>query len=138
MDKLNAFEVKLKDLEQRVSRLEKDIMSISSKDRIKIRSDDFERKLSDKIDNVGIQNLVIIALKIKPKQTKTELTNLLLSWGTKKTVKGWFKGGNFKQRLLDNGIIMKDGENDENEGFFSLTKVKGNQMAKSLFEKYNL
>ena len=137
MDKLSQIEIKLKNLEERVSKLEKkrhDGNDGSTRGTL----NNFEKKLEGKIDTVGPQNLTIFGLKLKPKQSKKELETLLISWGAKQTIRGWFKGGNFSKRLLKTGIVMKDGKNTDGDVLYSLTKVKGVQTVDALIEKYDL
>jgi len=64
------------------------------------------------------------------------LKSTIISWGAKKTIDKWFKGGNFNNRLLGKGIVMKDGKNEDSEDLYSLTKIKGVKLAVSLIEKY--
>jgi hypothetical protein len=137
LDKLSQIENKLKIIEERVSKLEKKLHGVNDGD-TKGRLNNFEKKLEGKIDTIGPQNLIIFGLKLKPKQSKNELETLLISWGTKQTIRGWLKGGNFSKRLLKTGIVMKDGKNTDGDLLYSLTKVKGVQTADSLIEKYDL
>ena len=129
---------------QRLESLEKRVSNLENHNKSKIEEIKFdklnvvEKKLVDKIDSIGTQNLIIIALKIKPRQTKDDLESLLLKWGSKKTIHGWCGGGNFSTRLLDKGIVINDGKNSNNADCFSLTKIRGMKVADALFEKFNL
>lgn len=95
-------------------------------------------KLEGKVDEIGQQGLIILALYYKPKQSKENLLNVLLSWGIKKTIHKWFKGSNFKHRLLDTGVIVKVDVDSNDQDLFSLTVPKGIPRAKELIEKYAL
>lgn len=64
------------------------------------------------------------------------MKDTLISWGAKKTIDKWFKGGNFNNRLIGKGIVMKDGEDENTDELFSLTKVRGIKLAETLDEKY--
>lgn len=132
----------IKKLEERIFKLEKRVTKLeqNSKSPLKfssIKLSNVEKNLTEQIDKIGPQNLVVIELKMKPKQSKTDLQNLFRSWGCKKKVLKWFKGGNFNQRLLDNGIVIRDGKNDSEE-LFSLSRVKGYTKAGDIFKKYSL
>ncbi len=116
-------------LEERVARLEKIVLSeeYSSK-----KGGNVEKLVIDHIDDVSTQHLVVIALFLKSKKTKQEIKKTLQDWG--KAVGNWFQGGNMNNRLLNEGIIRKDGINDKKEDLFSLTG-KGENVAKKLIEK---
>ncbi len=135
MDKFTILEKKIENLEKRILKLENQRTKISNLNK-NIRLENISKKLTDKFENLGPQYLIIIALKLKSKQTKKELESLLLSWGVKQTVHGWFKGGNFSKRLLKTGIVMRDGKNSEAEDLYSLTLVKGLKAHSELLKKY--
>ena len=125
----------LQQLRRRVSKLEKNPENfVPSKKKL----DDLSLKLQGQVDKIGQQNLIIVALYHKPKQSKSDLLNTLLSWGIKKTIYKWLRGGNVNTRLLNPGIILKDGQNAKNEDLFSLTVTKGIPKAEELIKKYNL
>ena len=48
----------------------------------------------------------------------------------------WFNGGNFKQRLVDIGIIFEDGEDKNGKTAYSITEGKGKQKALELIENF--
>lgn len=116
-------------LEERVARLEKIVLSgdYSTK-----KGGEVEKLVIDHIDDISTQHLVVIALFLKSKQTKQEIKKMLQDWG--KAVGNWFQGGNMNNRLLNEGIIKKDGANNKNEDLFSLTG-KGENVAKGFVEK---
>jgi len=125
---------KINEIDERVKKLEGNVeLEIPSKNKL----DTIGSKLQGKVEKINIQGLIIIGLYFKPKQSKSDLLTLLLRWGVKKTVHGWFKGSNFKARLLDSGIIMKDGKNLDDD-LYSLTITKGIPKANELIEKFDL
>ncbi len=75
---------------------------------MKKRSSNLENKIREKINEIGIQHLVILILKFKTKQTKSQIEETIRRWN--KPVGSWFKGGNFNKRLLRKSILMKDGQ----------------------------
>ena len=132
MSKIEEIEKRVKDLEKRITTLEK-----QEKTRISKRkgSDSIESQIKEKVSEIGIMHLVILTLKIKSKQSREQIKNKLEEW--EKPIGSWFGGGNFKNRLLKKGFVMKDGKNKENEDVFSLT-MRGNKSAEKLIEKYEL
>ncbi len=137
MSNNDTLEKKILDLEKRVSKIEKLIKKISGGNLSNNKAlGAFETKLAEKLDDIGTQELVIICLKLKQKQSKSQLQDTIKNWG--KPSSSWFKSNNFKARLKDKGFIMKDGKNENDEDVFSLTQVKGVKTANELFEKYEL
>jgi len=132
---LNEISVRLKKLEGRVTELEekKELEPPSMTDLDIVGS-----KLQGKVDSLGPQKLIIISLRCKPKQSKSDLLDILLKWGVKTTIHKWFKGNNFKSRLVDTGIIMKDGKNSNDKDVYSLTITKGIPQADKLIQDHNL
>jgi hypothetical protein len=130
-DRVSNLEKKMKEIEQRLSKLEKS----KSPTGMQKTSSNLVNKIREKINEIGIQHLIILALKIKSKQTKSEIEDILRGWN--KPIGSWFKGGNFNRRLLGKGIIMKDGENDSQESQFSLT-MRGLKEAEKIVSRYNL
>ncbi len=116
------------ELEKRVTKLE------NSKTSINI-SGSLEKKILQKIDDIGIQHLVLLALKLKSKQSKNSLQTKLEQWN--KPIGTWFSGGNFNKRLLKTALIIKDGKNQNNEILYSLGR-RGIKNVKELIKKYNL
>ena len=88
-----------------------------------------EQRLAEKVDDMGTQELILIALRLKEKQSKEEIKSILSDWG--KAYGSWFEGGNFSGRLIKKGLVKKDGQNDSGEDLFSLTK-KGEVEAENL------
>lgn len=128
--RLSNLENRVKDLEKRLAKLEKTKPVETQKP-----SSNIVNKMREKINEIGIQHLIVLALKIKPKQTKSEIEDNLRSWN--KSLGSWFKGGNFNKRLLKAGMIMKDGETNSHEPQFSLT-MRGLKEAEKIVSKYNL
>ncbi len=135
LKRIDKISVSVKKLEERVTKLEgkRELKKPTVGDLDIIGS-----KLQGKVDKLGQQKLIIIALRHKPKQSKSDLLNILLKWGIKKTIHKWFRGSNFKHRLLDTGIIMKDGTNSNGEDLYSLTITKGTPNADKLIQNHNL
>jgi hypothetical protein len=135
-NKLNNIE----EIEKRVKDLEKRVIVLEKQEKTKILkrkgSDFFESQIKEKVSEIGIMHLVILALKIKSKQSKEQIKNKLEEW--EKSIGSWFRGGNFNSRLLKKGFVMKDGKNKgTDDDVFSLT-MRGNRLAEKLIEKYKL
>lgn len=114
-------------MEKRIARLEQ---AVYGKD--PAVKGGFEHLLVEKIEDTGTQDLILLALRIKPKQTKAEVKAVLQDWG--KAFGSWFDGGNFSGRLVKSGLVKKDGANDKGEEVFALTK-KGEMEADELAKK---
>lgn len=129
---MDPLETRLESLEERLTRIEKIVLreDFSSKKRGGV-----EKIVIDNIDKISTQHLVVIALYLKPKQTKQEIKNMLQDWG--KAVGNWFQGGNLNNRLLKKGVIKKDDVNEKKEDLFSLTG-KGQNIVKNLIEKVKM
>ena len=136
MNKIDKFEKKLLELENRISKLEGNSECIKNESIDELS--DVGIKLQGKIDVIGSQRLIIIALRVKPKQSKSDLLDILLTWGIGKTIHGWFRGSNFNSRLLDKGLLKKVGINSNDKDLFSLTTSKGIPKADELIQKYEL
>lgn len=115
------------DLQKRVSSLEK---AVFSGPRAPARG--LEQKIVEKVDDTGTQDLIMVALLQKPKQTKAQIREALDDWG--KAYGSWFDGGNFSGRLVNKGLVKKDGSTGAGEDLFSLTK-KGEMEAGNLVSK---
>jgi len=132
-----TVEARLLNLENKISQIEKQLKNIvEERPKNQINFGSFEKKLSEKLDDIGTQDLVIVCLKLKQKQSKSQLEDTIKNWG--KPSSSWFNSNNFKARLRDKGFIMKDGKNENDEDVFSLTQIKGVKMANQLFKKYEL
>ena len=126
---IDRLEKRIESLEKRVEQLENPSNHTSNPYGI------LESKILTKIDDIGIQNLILLALRLKSKQSRNDLKMKLESW--EKPVGSWFGGGNFKNRLLIPNQIIRDGINDEKEEVYSLGN-KGVKTVKKLIEKYDL
>ncbi|HVX02148.1 MAG TPA: hypothetical protein VHA09_03260 [Nitrososphaera sp.] len=91
-----------------------------------------EQRIVEKVDDIGTQDLVLVALMQKPKQSKAQIRQMLDDWG--KAYGSWFDGGNFSGRLVKAGLVKKDGSSDTGEDLFSLTK-KGEMESRNLVSK---
>ena len=131
MDKLKELEKRITDLEKRFDKLEEDKIQVR-------RFSKAEEKLFEIIDDIIPQDLVVIALRLNGNLSRTEIKKTIQDWGCDKKTMGWFKGGNFKQRLIDQGIIVSINKNEKNKDIFSLTKIKGIKKSNEIFQKYSL
>ncbi|MEO9277414.1 MAG: hypothetical protein ABI340_06525 [Nitrososphaera sp.] len=128
---MTDFEERFQKIEERIAKIEQFLFTGGSRP----KSKGIEKLLIDNVDDISTQHLVVIALFLKPKQTKQEIKKMLEDWG--KAVGNWFQGGNMNNRLLKKGVIKKDGANDKNEDLFSLTG-KGGKMAEEFIEKITI
>lgn len=116
------------DLQKRVASLEQAVFSQGRRPSAK----NLEQKIVEKVDDLGTQDLIMMALRQKPKQTKAQIRQVLGDWG--KAYGSWFDGGNFSGRLVNKGFVKKDGTTDAGEELFSLTK-KGEMEADGLMSR---
>lgn len=123
----SPIEKRFQKLEERVSKIEKLLSKESTP-----KTSSIEKLIVENVDDISTQHLVVIALKLKPKQTRQEIKKMLEDWG--KVVGNWFRGGNMNNRLIKMSIIKKDGVNEKNDELFLLTK-KGELLAEELIEK---
>jgi len=131
MDKLKELEDRLTKLEKRVTTLEKEKTSTSNN---YTNLSELQKLLIEKTSELKPQDLVILILYSTPKQTREQIKNKFQTLGATKKMLNWFRGGNFKQRLIDAGLLFEDGKNDDGPTY-SLTKGKGTQKALSVIEK---
>ena len=115
-------------LEERVSKIEKVLFKEGSVS----KAVGIEKLIVENVEDISTQHLVVIALKLKPKQTRQEIKKMLEDWG--KVVGDWFKGGNMNNRLVKMSIVKRGDVNEKNDDLFSLTK-KGELLADELIEK---
>ncbi len=126
------LEERIESLEKRIQKLEDIIAGNRIPTSKSGKSSDIESMVVSHIDEIGIQDLVVVALKLKPSQTKPEIKQMLIDLGKKVGV--WFEGGNFNGRLVKKSIIKKDGVNENNEDVFVLTK-RGELLAQEILDK---
>lgn len=131
MDKLEELEKRIRDLEKRLDKVEENRVKVFEFSRI-------EEKLFEIINEIIPQDLVVIALRINGNLSRSEIKKTIQDWGCDKKTIGWFKGGNFKQRLIDQGILIASTKDAKNEDVYSLTKAKGMKKANEIFQKYSL
>lgn len=112
------------------SKVDELIQKVKSKEKPKL--DSIEILLANKIDEISIPELVVIALRINNRQTKSQIIKMLSDLG--RDVRSWFSGGNFNNRLIKTGLVKSDGENENGNVVFSLT-VKGMIVAEKLLDK---
>jgi hypothetical protein len=124
---LSDLEKTVADLERRIARLEQAVYG-----REPAAARGFEQLLVGKIEDMGTQDLILLSLLMRPKQTKAEIRATLQDWG--KAFGSWFDGGNFSGRLVKSGLVKKDGANDKGEEVFTLTK-RGKMEADELAKK---
>ena len=132
MKKIEQFEKKLTDLEKIVSALEnkKNPKSDNTGNQSKL-----EILLVEKIAKLKPHYLIILILHLEPKQTRIQIIDKFKSLGATKKMIKWFSGGNFKQRLIDEGIVFEDGTNEKNKILYSLTQGKGRKKAADIINK---
>jgi hypothetical protein len=109
------LEKTIRDLQKRVASLEQAMHKSST-----TSTHGLEKRLVEKVDEMGTQELIMIALRLKEKQSKEEIRAVLSDWG--KAYGSWFEGGNFSGRLIKKGFVKKDGQSSSGEDLFSLTK----------------
>jgi hypothetical protein len=117
------------DLEKRLARLEQAVYG--NKEDAAGMAKGLEQKIVENIEKLGTQDLILLALKMRPSQTKAQIRAVLADWG--KAFGSWFEGGNFSGRLVKSGLVRKDGQSD-GEDTFSLTK-KGEMEASALADE---
>ena len=126
---------KIEELEKRIESLEQIVESLKKEHGIKHsqkKSSKLESLLSQHILKLKPQDLVILILYSKSKITKDEIKTKFRTLGATAKMLNWFNGGNFKQRLIDTGIVFVE---DKKESMFSLTKGKGIQTAEQIITK---
>lgn len=139
---MSDLEKTVQELEKRVARLEQAVFATggagSSGEKALAQAGSLpfdERKVVGKIEEIGTQDLILLALLRRPRQTKAQIRDALSDWG--KAFGSWFEGGNFSGRLVKAGLVKKDGESGDGEDTYSLTK-KGEVDAEALVKKLEL
>lgn len=123
-----SIEERLESLEKRMKKLE-DFLGAGGSNTTR-KPDNIEALVISRIKEIETQDLVVIALKLKPKQKKGEVKALLQDWGAR--VGNWFQGGNLNTRMVTKSIVKKE---ETKEGVvFSLTK-KGEFLADELINE---
>lgn len=123
-----SIEDRLESLEKRVKKLE-DSLAIGNSVDIRT-SDNIEALIISKVKKIETQDLVVVALRIRPNQTKAQVKVMLEDWGAQ--FGSWFDGGNLNTRMVKSHIVKKE---VTKEGVaFSLTK-KGEFQADEVIDK---
>lgn len=128
----SSLEKAVSDLQKRVASLEQAVYGSTGGNGQKAATRGLEQRIVEKVDDIGTQDLVLVALMQKPKQSKAQIRQILDDWG--KAYGSWFEGGNFSGRLVKAGLVKKDGASDAGDDLFSLTK-KGEMESASLVSK---
>lgn len=126
-----SIEERLESLEKRMQKLEDSLAAGSSAATSK--PENIEALVISRIKEIDTQDLVVIALNLKPKQKKGEVKAMLQDWGAK--VGNWFSGGNLNTRMVNSNIVKK--EKTKEGVVFSLTK-KGEFLADENINKIRL
>ncbi|NWG36839.1 hypothetical protein [Nitrososphaera sp.] len=121
------LESAIRDLQKRVASLEQAVYKAPQ-----ATARGLEQRIAEKVDKVGTQDLIVVALRLNAKQTKDQIKAVLSDWG--KAYGNWFEGGNFSGRLVKKGLVKKDGQTDTGDDLYSLTK-KGEIEADNLIAK---
>lgn len=125
------IEERLTQIEERLTNLEK--LCVVKPDTAKSRTtDDLEALILANIDKIGQQDLAVLGLKIRPKQTKSQIKTMFHELG--KATGNWFEGSNFT-RLLKKGIIKEDGVDEKNVTLYSLSKSGDKVTAQKIIDK---
>jgi len=111
------------------SKINEIIQKVKSSKTAKLSS--FETPLANQIDNLSIPDLILVILRTKSPQTKSEIAEKLGRIG--RDVGSWLKGGNINSRLIKKGLIFKQVKKENKEDLYSLT-VKGTIQAEKLIE----
>lgn len=122
------IERRILDIEKRLSILESSIKAAPSVAVEKTPSV-LEEKLPALVDDMGTQDLVLIALRLRNALTKEEIKKTLGDWG--KAYGDWFTGGNFRSRLIGRGLVKLEDKKKNDQDAFSLTK-KGEKVVDEL------
>jgi len=130
MDKIKELEKRIEDLEVIVKSLLKD----NKTEPLNQNTSKLQKVMTDKIFKVKPIDLVILILYSKSKQSKDEMKTKFKALGATKKTLNWFNGGNFKQRLVNTGIIFEEEGNGKK--VYSLTEGKGTQKALELIENF--
>lgn len=125
---MTDFEKRFQKIEERLSKIEEFLFKGESTP----KSTGLEKMIVENVEKISTHYLIVIALRLKPKQTRQEIKKMLEDWG--KIVGDWFKGGNMNNRLIKLSLVKRDGVNEKKEEIFSLTK-KGELLADELIQK---
>lgn len=130
-----SVEERLTRIEERLSKLEKLLTGKKPAVSGSPKSDNLEELIVNNIEDIGQQNLVVLCLKMKPQQTKSQIESMFKELG--KETGNWFNGSNFN-RLIRKGIIKEDGLTEKNLQLYSLTKKGDTITAAKIIDKMRL
>lgn len=129
-----SVEERLTRIEERLNHLEKIVAN--KKNNSEVSEDaNLEALILTKIDEIGPQDLAVICLKMRPKQTKSEIAIMFKEFG--KAHGDWFNGSNFT-RLISKGIVIEDGVNDKNVQLYSLSKRGDKVTAQKIIDELRI
>ena len=123
------IEARIKMIEDRLAKLESSLIGASTGGAV---PQGLEVLLIKNAGSIKTQDMIIISLRRNGRQTKEGIKKTLQDWG--KVYGTWFDGGNFNGRLVKKNIVKKEGSNDDNEEYYSLTK-RGEFIADELIQK---
>jgi hypothetical protein len=123
-----SIEERIERLEKRVQKLEDSLVARNTTANTK--PDSIESLIIANVRKIETQDLVVLALKLRPKQTKAQVKTIIEEWGAR--VGNWFQGGNLNTRMVKKHIVSKDETRDG--VMFSLTK-KGEFRADKLINE---
>lgn len=131
--RFGSSEYKKMSVEERLAVLEDVVKAIlPSKKETEPQPKQNEDDLGALMEKAETREAIIICYRKLGKQAKTTLQENLRKWGV--PFGSWFKGGNFKNRLVDGGILVEDGEDDNGKKIYTLS-IRGRKMADELLQK---
>ena len=123
-----SIEERIERLEKRVQKLEDSLVARNTTASSKPHN--IESLIIANVRKIETQDLVVLALKLRPKQTKAQVKTIIEEWGAR--VGNWFQGGNLNTRMVKKHIVSK--EETKDGVMFSLTK-KGEFRADKLINE---
>jgi len=131
--RFGSAEYKKLNLEERLEILEEAVKVIlDSKKRADAQPDQNEQDITPLLDKVETKDAIIICFRKMGSQTKERLQENLRKWGI--PFGSWFTGGNFKNRLLDEGILVHEGKDENGKTIYTLS-IRGRKLAHELISK---
>ena len=91
-----------------------------------------EQDLTPLLENAGTRDAIFILYRKIGPLAKKQLQENLRKWGV--PFGSWFGGGNFKNRLVDEGYLLADGEDAKGKPIYKLS-IKGRKEADDIIEK---
>jgi len=131
--RFGSAEYKKLSVEERLAVLENVVEAIlASKREAEAQPMQKEDELAAIMEKAETREAIIICYRRIGKQTKTTLQTNLRKWGV--PFGSWFKGGNFKNRLVDGGILVEDGKDEKGKTIYALS-IRGRKMADEIIQK---